>query len=207
MPRGRFQQQQWDAREEAILDALEALSAERGFASVTMDDLADRVGISKATLYQHFSGKDAMLARLMALHEDRFLGWLERDRDLPPVERLRRAMRYLMDGHITPLQGVVNVSRETILPVFENNPDLVERHERIIALLTDIIADGQARGTIAADLTPHAVIGAMIALSNISMGRIEPTECTQQAGTRPGYAEQMILMFERSLRPAGASGA
>ena len=54
MPRGRYQQKQWDQREDVILAALETLSAARGFSQVTMDDLADAVGISKATLYQHF---------------------------------------------------------------------------------------------------------------------------------------------------------
>ncbi len=77
MPRGRYQQQQWEARRSAILHALEQLSGERGFSNVTMDDLADRVGISKATLYQHFESKEAMLVELMASHEDAFIASLE----------------------------------------------------------------------------------------------------------------------------------
>ena len=77
MPRGRYQQQQWETRETAILDALETLATERGFAQVTMDDLADAVGISKATLYQHFDSKDMMLVSVMARHTQQFIDWLE----------------------------------------------------------------------------------------------------------------------------------
>ncbi|MCZ7679417.1 MAG: TetR/AcrR family transcriptional regulator [Sandaracinaceae bacterium] len=77
MPRGRYQQKQWDARHAAILEALEQLSDQRGFSNVTMDDLADQIGISKATLYQHFESKDAMLVELMASHEDAFIALLD----------------------------------------------------------------------------------------------------------------------------------
>lgn len=96
MARGRYRQQQWEQRAEAIVEAMERLCAERGFGAVTMDALADEVGISKATLYQHFDSKDALLAELMLRHLDRFLASLEGSADLPPVERLRAAMRVLM---------------------------------------------------------------------------------------------------------------
>ena len=106
MARGRFQQQQWEQRAEAIVEALERLCAARGFGAVTMDALADDVGISKATLYQHFDSKDALLSEMMKRHLDRFLAALAGTADQPPVERLCAAVRVLMDGHLSPLQGL-----------------------------------------------------------------------------------------------------
>ena len=32
-----------------------------GFKSVTMDDIASEIGISKKTIYQHFSNKDSLV--------------------------------------------------------------------------------------------------------------------------------------------------
>lgn len=43
-----------------ILDVAEALFAERGLAGVSMRDLAARAGLTPASLYNHFSGKDAL---------------------------------------------------------------------------------------------------------------------------------------------------
>ncbi|HEX3053345.1 MAG TPA: TetR/AcrR family transcriptional regulator [Aggregatilineaceae bacterium] len=196
MPRGRYQQKQWEDRQAAILDVLERLSMERGFAAVTMDDVANEVGISKATLYQHFDSKDAMLIELLGQHEDNFIEWLKETAEQPPLERLRKTMLYLMEGHVSPLRGLVSLGPDDVLPVFYSSDDLVARHKEIIDSLTAIIEAGQAQGQIALDLAPHAVIGAMMALSNVSMG-------SRSFIPQYHHAEQMVLMFERAIRPVG----
>ena len=43
-------------REEDILHVAERLLLERGYGNLNMDELADAVGISKPTLYQHALG-------------------------------------------------------------------------------------------------------------------------------------------------------
>jgi AcrR family transcriptional regulator len=201
VPRGRYQQQQWEARETAILDALEVLSTERGFAQVTMDDLADEVGISKATLYQHFASKDVMLVSLMQRHTRQFIDWLESTADQAPIERLKQTMRYLMEGHITPLRGLINVGREAVVPVFHNSPELMERHAQVLDRLIAIIRQGQGAGTIAADLAPSVIISAMWALSNVSMHEYEPLQRHHVMPDKAAYTAQMIAIFERSIQP------
>lgn len=200
MARGRYQQQQWEQRAEAIVEAMERLCAERGFGAVTMDALADEVGISKATLYQHFDSKDALLAELMMRHLDRFLASLEGSAGLPPVERLRAAMRVLMDEHVTPLQGMVIAERDETLPVFHNTPALVERHERSVAALTAIIEQGQSDGSITRDLDALTVIWAMLALSGVSVETGAGVVYCPVSTTLPGYADQMLKLFERAIR-------
>lgn len=200
MARGRFQQQQWEQRAEAIIEALERLSAEQGFGAVTMDALAHEVGISKATLYQHFDSKDALLADLMKRHLDRFLAAVESAADLPPVERLRAAMTVLMDGHLTPLQGLVIVGRDEALPVFYNTPALVERHKRAVATLTAIVEQGQAEGSIAPDLDAFAIIVAMLALSGVSVGAGAGMAYSPVSAALPNSTAQMLRFFERAIR-------
>lgn len=199
--RGRYQQLQWEQREEAILEALRTLSAERGFSAVTMDTLADAVGISKATLYQHFNSKDALLAALLAQQIDRFNAWLESAGGRPPVEQLREAMRALMGGHFTPLRGLVSVGREEALPVFYNTPALIERHEQILAALAAIIRQGQADGSIAADLSPYVVISAMLALSGVTLEESAGPGYRAALAAHPDHTDQMLALFERAIRP------
>lgn len=190
MPRGRYQQKQWEVREQAILDALEALSAERGFNTITMDDLAASVGISKATLYQHFPSKDEMVSRLLAQHEDRFLSWLDDISGEPVLARLSRIMRYLLEGHVKPLQGPPGVEIENIMAVFERDPDLIARHDDILKRLAAIIEQGQSDGAITPLLTPDAIIAAMFALSKLSDG----------IGSGHASIDQIVLLFERAVR-------
>lgn len=47
-------------REEAILDAAEAIIQENSFDGATMDAIAERAGVGKGTLYLHFKSKDSI---------------------------------------------------------------------------------------------------------------------------------------------------
>ncbi|MEO7397978.1 MAG: helix-turn-helix domain-containing protein [Ilumatobacteraceae bacterium] len=52
--------------QQAALDAFEELLAERPFAKVTVQEIADRANLSITSLYARFDGKDALV---LALHE------------------------------------------------------------------------------------------------------------------------------------------
>lgn len=52
-------------REQQMLEAAHALFAERGFAAVTMDDIAATVGITKPLLYNYFGNKDRLYLACM----------------------------------------------------------------------------------------------------------------------------------------------
>jgi AcrR family transcriptional regulator len=52
-------------REVQILETARALFAERGFAAVTMDDVASRVGVTKPLLYAYFGNKDRLYIACM----------------------------------------------------------------------------------------------------------------------------------------------
>ncbi len=200
-PRGRYQQKQWAMREDAILDALADLSKAHGFANVTMDDLAEAVGISKATLYQHFSSKDEMLAALIHQHTARFIDWLASTEGQPPVVRLRETVRYLMQGHITPLRGLIQVGREDVIPVYEANTELVAQHAQTLEMLAAIIRQGQTAGTIAPDLHPQVIIHTMWALGNLVMGNAPSMPDHADAPDRAAFVAQTLALFERSLQP------
>lgn len=48
------------ARKEEILDVATSLFAEHGFEGTSMNDVAERVGMRKASLFYHFATKDAL---------------------------------------------------------------------------------------------------------------------------------------------------
>jgi AcrR family transcriptional regulator len=60
-----------DAGRQRIVEAARAHFFSHGFRSVTMDDLAEELGISKKTLYAHFPGKIEVLEAVLA---DKFAG-------------------------------------------------------------------------------------------------------------------------------------
>src|SRR5438552_17080303 len=63
--------QRTDFSRQRIVDAARTHFFSHGFRSVTMDDLAEELGISKKTLYAHFPGKIDLLEAVLA---DKFAG-------------------------------------------------------------------------------------------------------------------------------------
>ena len=55
-----------DPNRQRIVEAARAHFLSHGFRSVTMDDLATELGISKKTLYTHFPGKFDLLEAVLA---------------------------------------------------------------------------------------------------------------------------------------------
>jgi AcrR family transcriptional regulator len=58
-----FRERQRAFREREIVRAAQLAVAERGCRALTMAELAGRLGLSKATLYQHFASRDELLRR------------------------------------------------------------------------------------------------------------------------------------------------
>jgi len=79
---------------ERIRRAAAALFREKGFNGTSMADLAAAVGITKSSLYHHFSSKQALLLEILELTVDRVTPALRAvaESERPATERLRRAV-------------------------------------------------------------------------------------------------------------------
>jgi AcrR family transcriptional regulator len=53
------------ARRSAVVDAAGTLAREGGYAAVTMQSVAERSGVARATLYRYFASKDHLLAEVV----------------------------------------------------------------------------------------------------------------------------------------------
>ena len=102
MTRPSLKERQRQLREDAILDAALELLAEEGYTEMSMDALAARVGVSKATLYQHFASKDELAIRVIVRLIHRTIDDLmQLDPALPAMVRLRSALRTSMERRIS----------------------------------------------------------------------------------------------------------
>ncbi len=87
---------------EAIVKAAERLFLERGFGSVSMDELAEAAGLARRTLYNQFASKEEifreMLLRVSAQLENAFPPGIETQGDIEGV--LRLVARVILDLHV-----------------------------------------------------------------------------------------------------------
>ena len=63
------------AKREAILDAAQDSFLEMGYANTSMDLVANRAGVSKATIYAHFKGKDELFGAIILRRCDLYLAF------------------------------------------------------------------------------------------------------------------------------------
>ena len=99
MVRKSFKEQVLLAREEAIVVAANRLLADKGFDAMTVDEVAAEVGIAKASLYKHFSSKEALAAAAMIRVLYHALAQIEALRADPAgdeVEQLKAVVRWTM---------------------------------------------------------------------------------------------------------------
>ena len=88
-----------------ILDTALELVGRHGLAELSMDELAARAGVSRATLYRLVPGKEALFAELVRRFSpfESIAAVLEAAGDRPPAEvipAIAQAMAGAMDGHI-----------------------------------------------------------------------------------------------------------
>src|SRR3982751_2553556 len=90
-----FKAQMLLAREDAIIQSVNRLLAEKGFEAMTVDEVAASVGIAKASLYKHFPSKEdlaaAAMVRIMKRTQD-FMATLP-DADAP-LAKLKAVARW-----------------------------------------------------------------------------------------------------------------
>ncbi|QJY44912.1 TetR/AcrR family transcriptional regulator [Pseudonocardia broussonetiae] len=75
------------ARRAQLLVAARDVFAAQGYHSAAMDDIAEKAGVSKPVLYQHFPGKMELYRALLTTYADEL------------VERVRTALSHHTDNH------------------------------------------------------------------------------------------------------------
>jgi TetR/AcrR family transcriptional regulator, regulator of autoinduction and epiphytic fitness len=133
----------------AIVEAAERLFLERGFGSVSMDELAEAAGVARRTLYNQFSSKEEifreMLLRVSSQLEDAFPSGVETQGDVEDV--LRLVARMILELHKHPeylgfLRMVVADSRQFPWIAEEFATVMDPQTERLVRYLAHLTALG-----------------------------------------------------------------
>jgi TetR/AcrR family transcriptional regulator of autoinduction and epiphytic fitness len=156
---------------EAIVDAAQRLFLERGFGSVSMDELAEAAGLARRTLYNQFASKEEifreMLLRASRQLESAFPPGIETQGEVEEV--LRRIAQLILELHKNPeylgfLRMVVADSRQFPWIAEEFAAVMDPQTERLVRLLAHLTSMGvlNCRNPI---LAAHQFMGALNDLS------------------------------------------
>jgi AcrR family transcriptional regulator len=199
--RAQLREQQQALAREHVLDAAEAVVAERGLHDTTLRDIAARAEYSVGALYQFFEGKSDLLTAVLTRRNDTLLGALRDAIDAAPgplaalhaivdveVEHFTRypgAWRLFEDM----LGGGVNLARR----LAQRGVD-PEQYRRTMAVHEQVLRDGAAAGVFAGG--DPAVLATMLAA-------IVTTYLSEwmEGGLDPRFSrEDLHALIERTFR-------
>jgi AcrR family transcriptional regulator len=150
------------ARRKQLLEAAQEVFVAQGYHAAAMDDIAERAGVSKPVLYQHFPGKLELYLALLDTHCDSIIAKMRAAMSSSTDNKIRMA------GAITAYFDFVDHESEAFRLVFEsdlrNDPAVRERFERVergcLEAITETIIADTGLGRERAELLAAGLCGA-----------------------------------------------
>lgn len=138
-----------EERKNEILDAADTLFGQKGFDGTSTNDILEKVGIARGTLYHHFKSKEDIMDALIDRYAVRLLDRAQAvalDKSIPVIERIIRVVMALN------ISGDGESSKEIMEHIHKPQNALMHQkiHKVIIngvpPILTDIIREGIEQG-------------------------------------------------------------
>ena len=137
---------------DAILETTAALVSEHGLLSVTMSQIAEEVGIGRATLYKYFPDVEAIL---FAWHERQITGHLQRLAEVrdgagDPRERLKAVLEaYAFISHESRDHHDSELAR-----LLHRGEQVARAQHQVRDLIGDLLVEGAQEGHVRDDVAP-----------------------------------------------------
>jgi len=151
---------------DSLTDVALRVFADRGYEGASMDDVARAAGITKASIYHHVSGKEALLERGLSRALDALFAVL----DLPDartgsaLERLRFIVRNVSETTLDRLPELSVLFR--VRGSSKIVRDALERRRRFDRVVTDLLVEAQREGSVRADLDARLAARLIFGMSN-----------------------------------------
>ena len=163
-PKVSFKEQMHLAREDAILQSTCRLLGEKSFDAMTMDDVANAVGIAKASLYKHFSSKEDLCCAAMIQILGRVRAYLDTlPTDMPPQDKLRDLVRWSLERLITNEMPLLPSRNSSLRAVLMANKHYLDGLVTVSDQIGQWITEAQAQGFINPALPPLVVLYTLFA--------------------------------------------
>jgi len=187
-------------REVLILAEAERLLSAEGYEGLVLDRLADLVGVSKGTLYQHFANKEDLvgavilqgMARLDALLATQIAAG-----DRPVAERLGAVLASMIEGDFAWMSTVTGPQKHALADALRDHPGLREAYLRFFDGLCTLIRHGQTGGEFDPAFPAPTAARFLLALVQAQGARTLPGEAPLD---KQAAAALAVRFYVRGLR-------
>lgn len=191
-----------EERRNEILDAADELFAQKGFDGTSTNDILEKVGIARGTLYHHFKSKEDIMDALIDRYSDGLLDAAQviaADKTIPVVERVIRVVMALN------LSG--GSSKEIMEHIHKPQNALMHQKiqkviiNRVPLILTGIIREGIEQGMFSTPF-PYECMEMVVIYANTVFDDDMITLTNEERGTR---MLAFVCNVERLLGAASGS--
>jgi AcrR family transcriptional regulator len=161
------------------------LFAERGYHGTSIGDLAEALGVQKATLYAYIESKQDLLYETMREGADAFHGALDAiPEQLPPVEKIQLALR----GHLRVVAEQLDVAtvfvQEWRYLEGERRDEIVAERRRYEERIRALFREGRELGELRTDLEDGTAALLMLSAANWAYTWLQPGRDTDELADR-----------------------
>ena len=136
-----------DERRNEILDAADELFSRKGFDGTSTNDILERVGIARGTLYHHFKSKEGIMDGLIDRYSERLLATAQgiaANKSIPVVNRIIRVVMSMQLSGGNSEEIMEHIHRP-------QNALMHQKIQRVIMngltpILAEIIVEGHEQG-------------------------------------------------------------
>ncbi|AIE84409.1 TetR/AcrR family transcriptional regulator [Fimbriimonas ginsengisoli] len=151
--RPSMKERQRQLREDAILDAAVEFLQTKGFNAMTLEDITEAIGISRPTLYQHFSSKEDVLIHVAMRNLQRTSQYLqEMDPTRPATDRLREFIAWSIANKFGPDKVTFYDMTRLVLSCGGSDPRLLKPQSAFMKDVEKLIEQAQQEGGVRTDV-------------------------------------------------------
>ena len=170
-----------EERKNEILDAAEELFISKGFDSTSTNDILDKVGIARGTLYYHFKSKEEILDSLIERMTETLMAQaraIAKDQGLPVLERMSNAIISLNVDSKLGVEVMQQVHKPQNALMHQKMQDSLI--SGIVPIMTQLAEEGIEQGIFHTDY-PMEAVEMILIYSNIAFDSLaEQTEEERQ---------------------------
>jgi TetR/AcrR family transcriptional regulator, cholesterol catabolism regulator len=161
------------------------LFAERGYHGTSIGDLADALGIQKASLYAHIRSKQDLLYATMRDGSDAFHGALDGiPDDLPATEKIRLALRAHLRVVAEQLDVATVFVQEWRYLEGERRDEIVSERRRYEDRIRSLFREGRDLGELRTDLDDATAALLTLSAANWAYTWLQPGRNTDELADR-----------------------
>lgn len=195
-------------RQAEVTQAAVEIFWQKGYRAASIQDVAEKVGVLKGSLYYYIQSKEDLLWRVIEdVHEE----WSEilkkaGELDADPIERIHAFIKLHIEWYLTNVKEVSVFFREWNHLSGERLKTVRTRRRRYEQVIRDLITEGQATGDISSALDVHYAARYVLAAVNAVPDWYRASSGESATTIAEAYADMTVGMLKGTTTAAQTSG-